>query len=44
MLLDAEMELDEDYVDMLRVAACLLAAAAVKKKTRANAKELKYSY
>jgi len=40
-LLDADMELDEDHVAMLKAAARLLAAAAVK-KARANAKELKY--
>ena len=30
-LLDADMELDEDHVDMLKAAACLLAAVAIKK-------------
>ena len=40
-LLDADMELDEDHIAMLKAAACLLAAAAVK-KARANDKELKY--
>ena len=39
-LLDADMELDEDHVDMLKAAACVLAVATVK-KVKANAKELK---
>jgi len=37
-------ELDEDHVDMLKAAVCLLAAAAAAavKKARGNVKELKY--
>lgn len=40
-VLDEDPNLDEDQADMLEAAACLLAAAAAVKKTKAKAMERK---